>query len=77
MSQPIAFNLTTEHEKKAHAVIDEMEKESRSVAELSNVPFKLYIVKDGTQDAQERKDTPDAIFGKIQYKEAQYLITAK
>jgi hypothetical protein len=71
------FTLTEEQLEAAKIIIDTMITNNADVAEFKNSPFNLYIVKDGTQEAEDRKKLPDAILGPIEYKNQQYLLAAK
>ena len=70
------FNLAPEQVEKAHSLIDEMNEKNLSVIVFENGPINVFLVKDGTQEAQDRKDQTLTL-GVLEYNGEQYLVTMK
>lgn len=73
------FTLSPDQERKIQAHIELMEQQSLSVSSYENAPFHLVIVKDGTEEAENRKKSSEPlILGLIASKSGeQYLIAMK
>ncbi|MFZ4500086.1 MAG: hypothetical protein ACOYMZ_01135 [Minisyncoccia bacterium] len=73
------FTLSPDQETQVQARIELMEQESLNVSSYENGPFCLVIVKDGTEEAESRKNSSEPlILGLVASKSGeQYLIAMK